>query len=220
MSFLRKALLLVVLIIGLIIALSAGYFYWQRPREAKNQQPVASILPPVQSTAPRPAVQTQTNTEEAVTLTDIPPLYPGLSWQKTTTNALAYPYELRIDAKKRLPLRNGEVWEANRADLDPQEDARLVGGFFGYYESAFPPLGWKFEVLVDGIPIEAPNAAGPGGRYDGFIGIKDGEFRVVVFHEQSNPKGTNAFTCPCDEHLVVFLSDIIPIETIPLLNGQ
>ena len=80
--------------------------------------------------------------------------------------------------------------------------------------SNFPRLGWKRQVEVAGIHLKAPDGDGPGGRLWGAIGVKDGELWAVVFDSRIK---NNHGLCPCDSTFTVFLSDVVPVNTVSSL---
>jgi hypothetical protein len=160
---------------------------------------------------------------EASSLTEIPNLIRGLSWQISKKEPSLRAGYLEIGGKIfNFNLKGGQEWTARKdAFNNIDEQIRFQKDLAEYYDSPIKQIGWSDRVNVHGITFRFRNAEGPTGWDDGYVGVKGNNIRVVFLSESQvsltdNKVGLN---CPCYMKYTLFLSDIIPVERIISLTG-
>ncbi len=165
--------------------------------------------------------QPPANLHEATTLTDIPVLYPKLSWQKSTAKPTLSAGYITYGGKNVI-LSGGQEWSAQKMNITYAELGKSVLDFHGYYDPRFSAMGW-FDwqgVTINGTRLEILAANGPMGEIWGYVGVKGSKFRVVLFKQEyiSLKPEANTPSCPnCYPKYTIYLSDILSLSEISTL---
>lgn len=230
---LSKTIALILFVLLPIIAFLLGMKYQQAITSVNTNMnlPVNNSSPTSQlnnnSIVPSSPTSQQTTSNEAKTLTDIPSLYPNLTWHKITPETFSSGSTwlqilnenyFQSDIKS-IPLNKGEEWESDLTGISEQKQS-LINDFQSYYDKNMSLLGWDQKVQVGDRYLIAPAGNGSSGNIRGFIAVKDGGLRVLAassYVKDNKGEGWNAYSqCPCSITYNVYLGDIIPLSKISL----
>jgi hypothetical protein len=225
---------LAVLVIGVTCLLASNIYqsressalYSRNPGSVEDS-PFATTSKTVGAPLPKTTLATSTPTitpiREAKTLTDIAWFYPELSWQTQSTVA---PGELSwaVTYGGKKVLLRWQAWTAKKYGLALQDYTSLDLKFHKYYETTLAAAGWVNSpgIIINGERLLPNEAAGARGMEWSYLGIKEGNFRVILLQQKDDsiyrvsPSATPTDE-PGGESYTVFLSDITPIAQLPVL---
>lgn len=134
---------------------------------------------------------------EAITLTNIPEIYPEIQWSNKVQI---------IDEQTGF---NGEQWKGEITQNNgkgKQFDTMFYNTLYSYYEKGLLNLNW--------IKHEHIAADGPTGIITGFIGYKENTMRIVKLsfsvNNWNNQCGSGGCACPCTNKYEIFISNVVP----------
>lgn len=152
--------------------------------------------------------------DEAVNLNIPNLLLPEFRWATSSPvtlgrNALYYD----TDSYGSVSL-DGQEWIA---EFDGTAAGRR-DAFYNYYLNLLTKSGWDQSVMVSKRRLVAVAGDGPFGGIWGYVGVKDGEVRVVILSANTSyariGEEPGEHYCPCTAQFHVFISKIVPISTI------
>lgn len=211
-----NTLLLLVLGFALTLVFIFGFLNWHRFGKRNGSLPdsPASLRGSTSHQAPASSSPTgpAEGSLEAISLTDTPPLYPRLQWQKVTKQDPDYvAYEqvytdensAQKEENKSFPFADGEEWAAELTNRTVEDYVKERDSFWSYYRTAFAQMGWKLDV---GLKNSADQSGIASAGLFGYLGLKDNKLRLFVHDYKISAHGAR---------YVVFLSSIIPLGDVP-----
>lgn len=208
--------IILLILVFFTLCFVAGIFFLKRSTTQSQQSTSSQVLSPTPSSIASSSAVIQQNQDPF----DVPPLYPSLSWTPVATGSgiekLLEGRELFLQGKEiKYATVSGSQWMAEKENLSLADLNSLVSDFRGYYGSELKKRGWNESLRTDGYSIMPIVADGPGGGTYGYVITNSRKFRSIIFQELlpvesfgGNPK------CPCSASFYVFLSDVVPLETI------
>lgn len=221
----KLSLILFVVFIVAIVLPVGGWWYRVRvpnpPELSAPTIPVATVAPvgftlptPLDDTLPSPI-----SYNYATTLTELPVLFPELSWQEVDPrNSRMKEYEVLYVTNDegsysysgvKLP---GKEWTTQKSYTADEGWTTISQNLMKYFEDNFSKIGWGSRVQLPGYTLQASAADGPLGSVWGFVGVKDMQVRVVTFEEVRSDNGQGV--CPCKLTYWVNISEITPFEEV------
>ena len=158
-------------------------------------------------------------------LEDIPPLYPGVKWEKESDKNI-YPSALLV-AKTSSDFLNpdiaGQIWDAVLPNLTNEQYRDLYQEFITYYLENLKKLNWQWRIKINEYEIIGNSGDAPGAGEFGYVGHNKDQLRtIILIHQTKYNRGEMPLTqsCPCDLYLSVFVSDMINVSDLIKLSER
>lgn len=143
---------------------------------------------------------------------DAPQFLSLLDWKDVDTNVKGSLYQdiknsvlyYNLDTPISIPGREWVAITDTKGEFETNYDDQLI------------KEGWSQNNKYNAHPLSTITADGPTGNIWGYSKIVDGNLRAIIISRGSISKTTGKVTtgCPCNYEYRIFVSDIIPTNTI------
>lgn len=213
----------------------SGFLYLERKDRARQQEQYLASQPFIWPSG-SPYFETKYKVQPSISPTpitytyastlDVPPLFPDLTWQEVekkdsqiNKNTMLYVISEDHQFYASAAALEGDEWYALKSNLSDTESYNLQKMLFDYYSNEFSNKNWDYQIQVPGYKLQAIVADGPVGSIWGYVGAKDGLYRLLVVDERFprvEDRGWSAIpaSCPCSINYRIFVTPELTLDEI------